>query len=141
MAGYIIPRGTLPSFGAVGFIIVFLFLLAAIIYSWTRYAFNIKIDTDEKTIYFKNIITRQITFYSFNDFDCYLDTYANSGRGNSYKVVYLIKNRKAEKIITGFYYTNIDELQDAVSSIKYKGFQPNFSTLTRKSFLNKDIID
>jgi hypothetical protein len=140
LGGDIIPRGSLPPFGAIIFIIVLLFLLAKIIYAWVRFAFYIKIDADNKAISFRNIITRKTTLYSFNDFDCYLDTLETPGRGNPYKVVYLIKEYKAVKIMSGFYYSNMEELQNAISSIAYIGFHPNFSTLARKALLNKEII-
>ena len=140
LGGHIIPRGTLPPFGAIIFILVFAFLLFAISNSWTHYAFNIKIDNDEKTISFQNVITRQTKLYNFNDFDSYFDTYPVTAKGGSYKVLYLLKDKKAEKIITGFYYQNIDELQDAISYIKYLGFQKDFSIIARKALLNRPII-
>lgn len=142
LGGHIIPRGTLPSFGAVIFIFLFIILLIAIASSLTRYPFAIKIDQNKKTIFFKNVITQQKKLYNFNDFDYYLDTLAyNSKTGESYKVIYLIQNKKAEKIITGFYYSNIDELQEALCPIKYFGFQTKYSILARKAFWNKSIID
>jgi uncharacterized protein YpmB len=141
LGGHIIPRGTLPPIGAIIFIIVFTFLLIAIFNSWIHYAFNIEIDNDEKTIFFQNIITRQTRLYNFTDFDSYLDTYPVTGKGGSYKVLYLLKDKKAKKIITGFYYENIDELQEAISSIKYLGFQKNFSSIARKALFNRPIID
>ena len=139
--GHILPKGTLPPFGAILFILVFSFFLIAMFNSWTHYAFNIKIDNDDKTIFFQNIITRQIRLYDFADFDSYFDTYPVTGKGGSYKVLYLIKDKKAEKIITGFYYENIDELQEAISSIKYLGFQKDFSSIARKALFNKLIVD
>lgn len=141
LGGHIIPRGTLPPFGAIIYIIVLVFFLITIINSWIHYVFKIKIDSDERIIFFKNIITRKTTSYGFSDFDCYFDTFAKTGKGGSYKVVYLVKNNKAEKIMSGFYYSNIDELQDAVSSIKYIGFKKDFSKIARRAILNKPIID
>jgi hypothetical protein len=138
--GHIIPRGTLPAFGAIIFICVFLLLLVTIFYSWKNSTFIIKIDMDSKNIWFKNIITQKKTLYSFNDFDGYLDTFAIT-RAGSYKVVYLIRNKRAEKILTGFYYSNIDQLQDALSSIPYLGFKKEFSKLARKALMNRPIID
>ena len=141
LGGHIIPRGTLPPFGAIIFILFFTTLLVAVFNSWTHYAFNIKTDNDERTIIFQNIITRQTSLYNFNDFDSYLDTYTVTAKGGFYKVLYLLKDKKAEKIITGFYYQNIDELHDAISFIKYLGFQKDFSSIARKALLNKPIID
>ncbi len=64
-----------------------------------------------------------------------------TAKGGSYKVLYLLKDKKAEKIITGFYYENIDELHAAISSIKYLGFKKDFSSIARKALFNKPIID
>jgi hypothetical protein len=78
--------------------------------------------------------------YDFTEFDGYLDTVATSKAG-TYEVVYLIKNQKAERIITGFYFSNIDELRAALSPIKYLGFREDFSRLARKALLRKPLID
>ncbi len=139
--GHIVVRGTLPVYGAVIFIILLLFLVFLVINSWIRYTFSIVIDQPNKTISFKNIITRKCRIYIFTDFDGYIDTTAYTRYEDAYKVIYLIKNKKAEKIITGFYYSNVDELQSAITSIKYLGFDKNFSRLARKTFCNKPIID
>lgn len=143
LRGHLTPRGTLPAFGAIIFILSFLILLVAIVYLLKRYAFKVRIDQNEKTIFFKNIITQQTHLYDFSDFDCYLDTLASNLTGTRpyYKVIYLIKNKKAEKIITGFYYSNMEELQQSLYQIKYLGFQKNFSVLARKALLNKPIVD
>jgi hypothetical protein len=143
LGGHITPRGTLPPFGAIIFILFSLILLVAIVYTIKRYAFTIKIDQNEKTIFFRNIITQQTRLYDFNYFDSYLDTLASNLTGVRpyYKVIYLIKNKKAEKIITGFYYSNVEELQQSLYQIKYLGFQKNFGALARKALLNKPIVD
>ena len=146
LATYVIPgkgiptrRGTTPVQG-VFFLAVFGFLLFVFIYSLIRYAFIIKIDPEARTISFRNIITFQEKIYDFNAFDSYLDTFAHSKAGQ-YKNIYLIKDRKAAKIITGMYYENMDQLQAALSSIKYLGFQENSSTIARKALFSKPVID
>jgi hypothetical protein len=141
LGGHTIPRGTLPPFGAILFVAIFVLFLIIIIISWIRYAFIVKIDKKERSIYFKNIVTQQTSFYKFDDFESYIDTYPITAKGGNYKVLYLLKNKKAEKIITGFYYVNIDELQDAISSIKYLGFQKNFATIARRALLNRVIFE
>ena len=137
---HIIAPGNLPPFGAILFILLCLFLSGFILYSWIPFAFDIRIESKEKTIVFKNIITRHTYSYSFNDFDCYLETHVNSTY-HDYKVVYLIKNGKAEKIITGRYYSNLDEMIEAISSIKYAGFTPKWMALSKKALFNQNIIE
>ncbi len=105
-------------------------------------AMIITIDTDFKTIVFKRVLTRVSKSYTFDDFDCYLDTIAtNRKAGETYRVLYLIKNKKIERVITGFYYSNIEEMQAAISDIKYWGFQEKYSFLARQMLLNKKVID
>jgi hypothetical protein len=146
LATHVIPgkgiptkRGTTPSQGVV-FLAIFGFLLFVFIYTLIRYCVIIQIDQDARTISFRNIITFQEKTYDFNAFDCFLDTFANSKSGQ-YKNIYLIKDRKAAKIICGLYFENIDELQAALSPIKYLGFQENSSGIARKALFNKPIID
>ncbi len=138
--GHIIPRGTIPPVGAIIFITLLILLLIVIIRSWTLNAFKIKIDTIKKTIHLKNVITQQVRSYNLEDFDGYLDCYAVTYKGGRYKFLYLVKNKKADKIITGFYYANIDELQEGISSIKYLGFQKAFSKIAIRAFLSRPII-
>src|SRR4051812_38731970 len=106
----IFKRGTISSTGAV-FVILWLACMAfALFYAWLKFFFIIKINPSTKSILFKNIFTRKTFDYSCDDFDGYMDIYAQTKNG-SYKVLYLIKNRRAIKIITGYYYSNMDEMQ------------------------------
>lgn len=132
-------RGLKPYQGVIS-LAVFGFLLFVFSYSLIRYAFIIKIDQKARTISFRSVITFQKKTYDFSEFDCFLDTFANSKSGQ-YKNIYLIKDRKAAKIITGMYIENIDELQAVLSPIKYLGFQENSSIIARKALFNKPIID
>ncbi|HWK08165.1 MAG TPA: hypothetical protein VNS58_31265 [Puia sp.] len=52
-------------------------------------------------------------------------------------LVVLWADGKKEKIITGMYYENIDELQAALSSIKYLGFFENLTGKALKALLNE----
>jgi hypothetical protein len=138
----IVPSGTLPPFGAIVFICFFVVIIIAIIYSMVRYPFFIEINEQKKIVIFKNAITQQRKEYYFGDFDGYLDTFAyNSKGGYQYKVIYLIKDKKAVRIISGFYYGNVDELQNALQPMKYLGFNKNYAILFRRAFLNRPIID
>jgi hypothetical protein len=144
LGGHIVPRGTLPPFGAIIFTSVLVALLCYSVYSWTVYPYNIEIDENKKTIFFKNIFTRRTVLYNFSGFDGYLDTFVDTwvyreGR-RRYKVIYLIKDNKIERIITGLYYANIDEMKEALSSLRYYGFEKDFSKLARKAFLKKKFL-
>jgi len=139
--GHIFPRGTLSQGGALIFILFFTGLSFSLVLSFVKYPFIININKAEQTISFKNVFTQKRSSYLFSDFDCYIDTLVTSLKKEDYKVIYLVKNRKAEKIITGFYYSNMEELQEALSLIKYKGFEKRYTRLYRRTLLGKAIID
>src|SRR5205085_2140509 len=71
----------------------------------------ILIDTLGRTISFTNLITRKRVVKSFGDFDGFIDTFQFSDSG-TYRVIYLVNNRKFVRKISSFYYSNVDELQN-----------------------------
>ena len=86
---------------------------------------TLKIDEISKTILSKKILTQQIQLYNFSDFDFYIDTQVKSKQG-TFDIICLIKDKKIVLRIGG-YYSNINELKNAISSIKYLGFQKDHS--------------
>lgn len=132
----------LSPFGTFLFVTFFLVMILLIVYLLARYAFLITINKQEKLITFKNIFSWRTKEYQFNDFDGFIDTIAyNAKADRHFKMIYLIKDKKVAKIITGVYYANIDELQNALQPMKYFGFIKNSSKLTHSAFLNKSILD
>jgi len=91
-------------------------------------AFTITINTHENIIIFKNIISIRTKTYNLNWFDGYIETQSLS-RGGPYKMLFFIKNRRVEKIVSGYYYTDINELTSALSPIKNLGFKKNGTML------------
>jgi hypothetical protein len=87
-----------------------------------REAKIILIDCINKTITFTNLFTRVKTINSFDDFDGYIDCY-QSAKGGSYRVIYLVKDKKFVKKISSFYYSNLDEIQNGIAPMKYFGQQ------------------
>jgi len=116
------------------------FLLALLVYYTLRKFIIISIDNENKTIQFKNPITRYTKEYDLDYYDGYLDSFTTTSNTN-YKVLFLIKNKKSIKRIEGYYYKNIDEMQTALSSLNYFGLQKNIGRLNRRILLNKTIID
>lgn len=138
--GHVFKRGTLPPFGAVVFILFCVLMLLVIVRAWIKYFFIIKIDAITETISFKNIFTQHIFHYNFHDFDGYLDIFATTKNGN-YKVLYLVRDKKALQTITGYYYANMDEMQEALSSMTYFGLQENWRPIARRALFNKPLMD
>ena len=118
----------------------FVCLFALLIYFFLKKFIIITIDSENKTIQFKNAITRYTKQYDFDYFDGYLYSFTKmSGFHN--KVLFLVKNKKSWKRINEYYYSNVDEMQIALSSMNYFGFQENIFRLNRRIILNKEIID
>ena len=82
----------------------------------------ITVDTFAKTITFQNLFTRKMRSYDFNYFDGFIDMNQSSKSG-TYRVVYLVKDRKYVEKISSFYYSNLDDLQAAFAPVKYLGFK------------------
>ena len=95
----------------------------------------ILINTLDNTICFTNLFTRQRTINSFVYFDGYIDMY-QSAKGGTYRVIYLVKDRKYIKKISGFYYSNLDELESYLAPLKYMGRQ-NFNLIKSLKVLLK----
>jgi hypothetical protein len=110
------------------------FLLFPALQLWRR-ASIIFIDTLSKTISFKRLFTMQQTIKSFDDFDGFIDTYQYA-RGGSYRVIYLVRQKRFVKQISSFYYSNLDELQEALTPMKYLGEQ-NFNLIKSVKILFK----
>ena len=140
LGGHIFKRGSLPKIGAAVFIFFMLLILILSAWGTQKRAFTIQIDTAKKTILFKHVYFLQQQLYSFSDFDSFFDTYQSSKSG-TFKVIYLLKDKRAKKIITEFYYSNIDELQDALRPINYLGFQKDSRKISLKEFLNQPLLD
>ncbi len=100
----------------------------------------IKIDTTNKTVTFKNLLTQKSSTHNFCDFDGKLVWYEPI-RGGQVRNFYFIKNKKAVKKISGFIFSNQKELEKALSEIKDLG-TTNYSYLKSwKVFLKLRIID
>lgn len=82
----------------------------------------ILVDTFANTITFQNLFTRKSRMYDFNYFDGFIDMNQRS-RSGTYKVVYLVKEKRYIEKISSFYYSNLDDLQSALAPIKYLGFK------------------
>src|SRR5690606_2239973 len=82
----------------------------------------ILIDTFAKTITFQNLYTRKSRLYDFNYFDGFIDMNQRSKSG-TYRVIYLVKEKRYIEKISSFYYSNLDDLQSALTPIKYLGFK------------------
>jgi len=82
---------------------------------------TIIIDTEVKTISFKIFFIKLTNKYLLEYFDGYIDTKVTDKYG-MYKCFYLVKDGKLRYKISGRFYSNIDELQSGLSSLKYMGF-------------------
>ncbi len=103
-------------------------------------ALIITIDTIQNTIAFTNFFTKKTKIYSFKHFDGYVQTVdINSKTLIEYKALYLLKDKKVDRKITGAYYSNIEELQEGLKSLPYLGFQ-RFGVVKRLKILFKQPV-
>jgi len=105
-----------------------------------RDAKYITIDTFGKSITFSNFFTRKQTIYSFEYFDGFVDMYQSSKWG-TYRVVYLVKDKKFIEKISSFYYSNLDEIQESLTPTKYLGLQKYNIFKSIKVLFNKQLMN
>jgi hypothetical protein len=97
---------------------VFLFLTVTQLFDTYKL---IIIDKTDKKISIKHYITRQVKIYNFTDIDGYVDMIEKPARGRPFRVIYLVQNEKFVQKISGFIYSNIEEMEAGLDTIKYLG--------------------
>ena len=108
-------QGTLLLIGLFSFTIFLLRILIIL-----KLYKSVSIDNANKTICFKNILTRQMKLYSMTDFDGYNDSIRNSTYG-SHKEILFVQNNIITCIISSEYNSNYNELLSAIKEINYLG--------------------
>ena len=99
----------------------------------------ILIDTDNSTISFTNLFTREKAIYGFDQFDGFVELYQPSS-GGRVRVLYLVRNAKFIKKVSSFYYSNLDELRTSISPIKYLGEEDFTLIKSLKILFNMKIL-
>jgi len=98
------------------------------------------INTDSKTITFKNRLTNKEITFPFGYFDGYIVSYQPTKIGSA-KNIYLIKNKIFIKRICSFTYSNMSELENSLIPIKNLGsFQFSYWK-SIKILFKKSVID
>ena len=115
-------KSTLTNGESVIFICVFGFLIFFIIRILIVHPMSITIDTNNQEIVFINIFFATKKTYSFSDFDYYFETVEYS-IGDSSKAIYLVRNETRVRAIRGYYYSNINEMKEALKGISDHGFK------------------
>ena len=138
--GHIFNKVKIVPFDAIIVSLILCFFVFILLYVFQRFVFFITVNTDEQTITFRNVLTTKTYHYQFSDFDGFFDTFVVSKSG-AYKNLYLISDNRAEKVISVFYFENIDEVQEALSPLKYFGLQKESGKISRRALLNKPLLD
>ena len=115
-------KSTLTKGESIVFIFIFGFLTISIIKLLLVHYVNITVDTKKQEIVFVHIFLAVKKTYSFSDFDYYFETIEHS-IGDTSKAIYLVKNERRERAIRGYYYSNINEMKDALKGISDHGFK------------------
>jgi len=99
----------------------------------------VSVDSQNKTVTLKNILTRREKIFLAKDFDGYYDAIKISSYG-SHKELLLIKNDKVISIISSQYSSNYQELLKSIVDITFLGtLVYSFQDKIRMLF-NKDIF-
>ena len=99
----------------------------------------ITIDTLSKTITFSNFFTKKQRTFEFNSFDGFIDM-VQSSKSGTYRVIYLVQDSRYVEKISSFYYSNLEELQNALTPTKYLGRQKYNIFKSIKVLFNKRIL-
>ena len=106
-------------------IYLFISLIGLSVFGYTTYAAMkiFSIDTENKRVLVANFITRRIFEYKFSEFDGYYDMAINhSGKGKYYsKAIGLTKDKKVQLLIDNYYCSNLNEIRNGLSGLKYLG--------------------
>ena len=97
------------------------------------------IDTDGRTINFRNRLTRVAKHYDIDYFDGYVFTYEPM-KFNSIKNLYLVKDRIFIKKISAFIYSNHSEIEEGLISLKNLGEVKYTHWNSFKIFIGRPII-
>jgi hypothetical protein len=101
----------------------FFAVLFFMIFSLSNTVITIQINKFEKTILFKKDISKKIRIFSFRDFDGFsnITVKHNFGKGNykDYEAIGLIKELSSAETIDSYYYSNFDELREAINNMPY----------------------
>jgi len=138
--GHIIKKGTLTTNQTLIPIGIFILQFIIIAKVLLTNAMKIAIDKNEKKIIFTHIWFNFAKTYSLKDFDSYVETEEWSKQG-TFKAIYLIANKKLIRKIRGFYYSNMDELKDALFDLSNLGFRKITSLKALKIYVTGRIID
>jgi hypothetical protein len=105
-------------------------------------ASSIEIQSDGilKTLIFKNLFTRRIKVYYFQEFDGYITTKLWHKQWNVNKTLCLIKEGRVVKKIDNFFYSNVDELQEGLKEMPYLGFKNMGIVNSWKVLFNQPIL-
>jgi hypothetical protein len=126
-----------------GFVLAISFLGGAIVlFVWLilLYIKKITIDISNRSITFRNIVTRNVKQYNFEDFDGFIDTFLDH-KNALYKTIGLVKDKRVVRYIDSFWISNYDELHDSLQNLKYLGVYQFGSWKQLKLLFRKEIID
>jgi hypothetical protein len=83
----------------------------------------ITINLFEKKITYTHFFTRRKVTYLFEDLEGYVEVIQAPARGNRFRMIYLVQDKKYIDEISSFAYSNYDELKEGLKKLKYLGQQ------------------
>ena len=98
------------------------------------------IDTSNKTIKIRNYFTRKFTSFNLNNYDGYVDSLVQSSLG-TYRVIYLVKDKRFINKISGKVFSNVDEIKDSFGNLTYLGYQKLTFRNQLQIIFNKPVLE
>ncbi len=136
-----IHKSEIPTDVIISQVIIFGFLLFASLWLKTV-ASIITINTDQNAITFTNYFTKHTKTYSLNVFDGYIQTIGFSkNNARQFKILCLVKDKIIIRKISGAFYINIEELQEALNSLNNFGFEKFGIVKELKIFFKQPVLD
>lgn len=99
----------------------------------------IYVNPSGNIITFKNYFTRYKRVYLLNEFEGYIDTLVKSPRGD-FRVLYLVRNNKLTNKMSGRIYSNLEEIEQGLTPLKYLGFRKFSLKWSLNVFFNRTIL-
>jgi hypothetical protein len=101
----------------------------------------VTIDSFDKTISFKNVLSKKERTYSFNELDGFVDTYYKDGYQAKFNIIYLVKNDMRIEKISGYFYSNYKDLKAGLESLAYLGFREFYLFKNLKILFQQNVPD
>ncbi len=98
------------------------------------------VNFEDQTIKIKNFFSMKTVLYDYTNLDGYADFFVKGIYG-SYRVIYFVKDKKMINKISGKFFSNVDQIKDALHDLNYLGNLQLTPGTQLKILLNQPVIE